>query len=179
MKRIVLLLIVCLNFVFAKEDLSGRELLEFNKKNLIKLLKFAKKDKIDINKLYSVLSKECNYIYNGEFTPYNNPIDPYEEKGICYVSSLVEKITDRIDRNTVLGYIGPNEAYIEFPNLKTFSRYKNTYAFYHPYFYIVKTNGTYEDGWDGPIPKIKFLVLAIGDKKKKNNKTYYEYKLYY
>ncbi|WP_456470940.1 hypothetical protein [Caminibacter sp.] len=174
-----------MSFVFAKEDLAGRKLLEFNKENLIKVLKNEvnfKKDKIDINKLYSVLSKECKYIYNGEFSPYSfKPIDPYEEKGICYLLPLLEKITYRYDRIHALGYIGPGEAYIEFPNLKTFAKYNNADGSYeYNYFYIVKTNGIFGEGFgSNPIPKIKFLVLAVGKLKEKNNKTYHEYKLYY
>lgn len=183
MKRVVLLLIVCLSFVFAKEDLAGRKLLEFNKENLVKVLKKEvnfKKDKIDVNKLYSILSKECKYIYNGEYTPYNEPIDPYEEKGICYFLPLLEKITYRYDRTHALGYIGPGEAYIEFPNLKTFAKYNHPHLLDDNYFYIVKTNGAFGGGLAGdPIPKIKFLVLAEGKRKEKNNKVYYEYKLYY
>ena len=181
MKKILLLLFVCFSFVFAKEDLAGRKLLQFNKENLVKVLKEVvnlKKDKIDVNKLYSVLSKECKYIYEGEFTPYNKPIDPYEEKGICYLLPLAEKITYRYDRTHVLGYIGPGEAYIEFPNLKTFTKYYNdNNEWGDKDFYIVKTNGTFGGGLTGnPIPKIKFLVFVRGRSKKDNN---YEYKLYY
>ncbi len=180
MKRVVLLLIVCLSFVFAKEDLAGRKLLEFNKENLVKVLKNEvnfKKDKIDVNKLYSILSKECKYIYNGEYTPYNKPIDPYEEKGICYFLPLLEKITYRYDRTHALGYIGPEEAYIEFPNLKTFYKYTSGFEIGYDYFFVVKTDGTFESFQ--PYPKVKFLVFAIGKPNRKNNKTYHEYKLYY
>jgi len=181
MKKIFLLLIVCMSFVFAKEDLSGNKLLEFNKENLRKVLEYhmsysVKNNKIDINKLYSILSKECKYIAKEELFEYS--IDPYEEKNICYFMPIY-KIVQRLGKTVVLGWAGRSDdpAYIEFPNVKLYKMYSTGVGLYDAYSNecVVKSNGLFKYttvmGETKVVPKIK--VLAILSKKSKKVVIYH------
>jgi len=165
-KKLFLTLTILFSLLSAKEDLSGNKIVPVTKENIKKFLPETsvwspEKDKIEINKFYTILSKNCKYLVLK---------DPYEEKGLCY-EIYPENIIQRVDKKGILGYLGGGDiAYYTFPTVKLLKKYQ------YPNLgdrFIAKTDGkvTYTTvmGEEKTVPKLKifakFYLKELGEKR--------------
>ena len=173
-KKLFLTLTILFSLLSAKEDLSGNKIVPVTKENIKKFLSETsvwspEKDKIDINKFYTILSKNCKYLVLKYVNPFSTKnIDPYEEKGLCY-EIYPENIIQRISKKEILGYLGGGDiAYYTFPTVELLKKYQ------YPNLgdrFIAKTDGkvTYTTvmGEEKTVPKLKifakFYLKEIGE----------------